>query len=200
MAAIQNLCKRSILLQSGCISSDGATAEAISKYLDTKQEHNRFSPKTRERIGDQNVKIKNFWVYPDRPQTGKPIDFIFEIINHKSSTSIPVDLAVAILSEINSPIFQLYSRHMGRDFYIKPGRSIVKVSLDSLPLAPGNYHLNLWVGAGSIPIDWVKDCFVLSVETGFFEDGEFIEAKGYPVLVKSNWFLESLGTKDKVGR
>lgn len=201
MAAIQNLCQRSIFLQGGHQHFDGTTAEAVNKYLDTNQEHNIFSPKTGQRTGDQTVKIQSFLIAPNPPQTGRPVEFAFELarLDNKSS-AITVDVAVAVLSNQNVPIFQLYSRHMGQYFPITPGESIIKVSLESLPLAPGIYHINLWVGSGAVPIDWIQDCFTLSVEPGFFEGGEFIETKGYPVLVKSNWVMaQGKGIQNDIG-
>jgi len=188
MAVIQNLCKRSILLESGYIRLDGETSSSVSRYLSVDQSHNVFSPDRNRRIGDQTTKIETFTVWPNPPRTGKSVEFIFGISKPSTgNTHENIDLAVAVLSQQDSPIFQLYSRHMGQSFSIGPGETIIKVSIDSLPLAPGNYHINLWLGSGSTPIDWIQDCFVLAIESGFFEGGEYIESKGYPVLMKSKW-------------
>jgi lipopolysaccharide transport system ATP-binding protein len=190
MVAIQNLCERSILLDKGQICLDATTEKAITQYSEISQEHNRFLPDKSQRTGDQIVKIENFRISPNPPKTGNPVDFIFEL-NRKDAlnSKVNVDVAVAVLSGQYAPIFQLYSRHMGRNFSIKPGKSVITVSIDSLPLVPGDYHINLWLGSGAMPIDWIQDCFTLSIESGFFEGGEYVESKGYPVLVKSNWTI-----------
>ena len=188
MAAIQNLCEKSILLKNGLVSLIDDTEKVISTYLDVSQDHNRFSPKIGQRSGDQIVKIENFWVSPNPPKTGLPVEFVFEISrSDKLSSRINVDCAVGVLSMQNLRIFQLYSSHMGRSFSIGPEKSVISVSLDNLPLAPGNYRINLWLGSGANTLDFIQDCFTLSVEQGFFEKGIYIEPKGYPVLVKSKW-------------
>jgi lipopolysaccharide transport system ATP-binding protein len=188
LAAIQNLCARSILLEHGQIILDDITEKTVSKYLDSGQEYNRFFPIKEQRMGDQNVKIENFLVSPNPPKTGQPIVFEVEIRRPDTFKSkINVEFSIGVKSVQNVPIFQVHSRHMGKDLSVGPGKSILRVSLESLPLAPGNYSISLWLGSGQVTMDWIKNCFTLSVGSGSFEKGVYVESQGYPVIAKSNW-------------
>jgi hypothetical protein len=77
---------------------------------------------------------------------------------------------------------------MGEYFNLKRGNNIVRVSLDTLPLSPGIYNCNIWVGKGNTPLDWIQNCFILKVEAKKLNKG-FIENRGYPIIINSAWSL-----------
>ncbi|MBC7185500.1 MAG: ABC transporter ATP-binding protein [Calditrichaeota bacterium] len=186
MAAVLNLCSRAVLLDAGQVIHSGSVIEVVDQYLMADWQDNVFSP--RERQGDQRAMIENFEVRPNPPRTGMPVEFAFHISRSPSARGdLFAEVAIAILTHQGVPLFQLYSRHMGQEFAIRNGNTQIVARLDSLPLAPGRYRVNLWLGAGHVPIDWLRDCFVLAVESGHFTESEFVESTGYPVLVPSLW-------------
>jgi lipopolysaccharide transport system ATP-binding protein len=191
MTAIQNLCQRGILINKGQVYEDGNVSDVIGKYLSINNEYNKFCPELGLRSGNYLAKIENFWISPKHPQTGKPVEFHFEISRPKvSNTELVAELAVSFLTEINAPVFQLFSRHMGKEFIIKPGITHLKVKVENLLLTPGNYHINLWLGNGNNPIDWIQDCFILNVRSGFISKSEFVESRGYPIIQVATWSME----------
>jgi hypothetical protein len=171
----------------------GEASKVVDAYLLSNRLDNKFSPTVGERIGDQQVRIEDFEVIPNPPRTGMPVEFLFTILRqHATRGDLSVDLAVSILTEQGIPLFQLYSRHMGKDIMIPQGCSRIAVRVDRLPLAPGRYLVNLWLGRGHVPIDWLKECFVLSIEPGLLGVTEFVESRGYPVVIPSTWqFLDN---------
>jgi hypothetical protein len=76
---------------------------------------------------------------------------------------------------------------MGLRFEIPSGRSQIVAKIDRLVLAPGNYWLNLWIGCGENPYDWVRESFFLPVEPGSFAAGSFVQNRGYPFILPAEW-------------
>ncbi len=187
MAAVQNLCSQAFLISTGQIIYSGMVPEVVDRYLLSDRQDNLFNPVRSKRKGDQQAVITNFQLHPIQPKTGMPTEFIFDISRSSSDGELFVELAVSIQTEQGIPLFQLYSRHMGQGFSISTGMTKIVTRIDNLPLAPGRYIVNLWLGSGSMPIDWLRDCFVLSVESGKLENQEFVQSAGYPVLIPSHW-------------
>jgi lipopolysaccharide transport system ATP-binding protein len=192
MAAILNICRRVMLLESGLIVCQGEPIQIIDRYLTTDRKHNVFLPGNGEEVGGDRVRIENFRVSPNQPRTGMPVEFTFTIsCDDQTEKERIVELAISFLSEEGVRLFQLYSRDMGLKFTI-PMRTIeIAVRMEKLPLAPGRYLLNLWAGEGNKPIHWLMNCFTLSVEAGYIGGEEAVTFRGYPVILPSDWHVHA---------
>jgi hypothetical protein len=77
---------------------------------------------------------------------------------------------------------------MGIDFQLEAGcKKGVFVHLDNLPLIPGRYKINLWLGSNNVPIDWIREGFLLVVMPGKINEKTVIVSKKYPVVLPSSW-------------
>lgn len=191
MSAVLNLCSRAVLLTSGQVQNQGNVSSMVSEYLAIRERASRFSPQGKSRSGDQQVCIENFKVAPEQPATGRPVTFVFDLARAPDSNDrLPVELGVAVLTEQGARLLLLFSGHVGVRFQIPKGRSTIEVTVDSLPLMPGNYSLNLWVGSGETPLDWIRDCYDLCVAPGALVEGVYLEDRGYPVVATSQWRME----------
>jgi len=190
MTSILNLCQRSILINSGSILMEESSDKVIDYYLEKQQTTNTFSRTSNKDPNQQEIHFSNLSIDPINPKTGNPIDFIVEVRCSKDIISSDHhEIAIGLLNTQDSKILQIHSKHMNRDFQLKKEITKVRVSLDNLPLSPGNYHVNLWLGSGSFTIDYLQNCFSFTVDPGFFVVNQYVENLGYPVLVKSNWEL-----------
>jgi len=187
MAAVANLCRKAILLSEGKLVAQDGTAEVVHRYL-TANERPRAFQRNTPTSAEHPIRIVNFSVQPEYPATGEPVEFAFELERAAAGTrELPLDLAVSVLTLEGLKIVQIFSQHMGGGFRIPPGRSRVVARLKQLPLAPGEYLLNLWAGFGHTAYDWLQEAFHLSVQPGAFVAGRYIEYRGYPVVVPSQW-------------
>ncbi len=187
LTAIRNLCPKTLLLSSGKAVKLGDTSSIINKYLiDNQKGYNIFNPIGNERIGDRMVSIEDFKIQPNPPVTGGSVKFIFSLFVKNKKPVTGIELAIAVSTSDKMPIFQVFSGHMSKDFMFPPGRSKVIVKIDYLPLMTGVYSCNLWLGKGRAPVDWIKECVLLKVESGKTKK-EFIENRGYPIIIKSKW-------------
>ncbi len=190
MAAIQNLCQKVMLLEGGQLKEIGTPSKIVDQYLVSDRKENCLTISHAERTGDQRAYISDFRLQPNPPKTGMPVEFIFDVVKRSSIEKLSVDLAVSILSLEGAPIFQVFTRHMGKEILLSNTQTKVVASIDNLPLIPGQYLVNLWLGVGNSPIDWLRNSFTLRVETGKILNGEYVQSRGYPVIVPSQWANE----------
>jgi lipopolysaccharide transport system ATP-binding protein len=187
VAAVLNLCRQAILLEGGRMIQFAKVDQVVSQYLATNRQYNTFLPAMGEELGDRRAKTEHFEIRPTQPQTGMPLEFMFTISNNSDREKLLAELSVSVLTQDGARLLQLYSRHMGREFELPRGRVQITARVESLPLAPGNYTVNLWLGIGNTPFHWLRGCFVLSVAPGCLREGHFVDFDGYPVLAPTSW-------------
>ncbi len=188
MGSVQNLCPRAVHMRQGKIVSIDETGKVISEYLSSARTPNVFYTNEEERLGTQRVRIVNFSMEPTHPSTGRNVRFILELAVAESEPQpIKADYSISFLTEQGVRIFQLHSGHVANDLLLKPGISRISAEPDYLPLAPGRYYVNLWVGSGRIIYDWIPEAMSFDVEPGGFDEGVLIDNRGYPVVVNARW-------------
>lgn len=186
MAAIRTLCTRAVLLESGALAGTGPIDQVVAEYISRSSlSRPRFEP-DRSPLENDAARISGFSVSPGEPATGAPVQFTFEI-ESSHSRHVEVDLAVSISTPDSSRVLQIYSLDMGKRFFLGKGRRKISAAISALPLAPGDYIVNLWLGSGSTPIDWKKNCFAFTVQPGMYDGGSYVSNTGYPVVVPSIW-------------
>ncbi len=189
MSAVLNLCHRAIVLESGRIGYQGDVGKAVDLYLSSDgRGQNLFSPAGARVHGDLRARIIDFRVSPDPPRTGMPVEFVFTILRADAAAGeLPVELGVLISTEQGAKLMRLYTRDMGLAFSIPQGTVRVVARAESLPLAPGRYSVDLWLGSGSSAIHSLSDCFLLFVAPGRIGNGAYVGSSSHPVLVPSAW-------------
>ncbi len=188
MASIGNLCGSVIHLDHGRIADIGESESVISSYLSLSREANQFFANPSERKGDHRVRIDDFGISPPHPRTGSPLKCTLDIqADERAAEDITVDFSISFVTEYGVKIFQLHSGHVNRGIAVKPGRSRIIAEIDSLPLTPGSYRVNLFSGSGGVLYDWIPEAYALIVETGSISDGIYVDNRGYPVVIRSKW-------------
>ncbi len=188
MQAVQNLCRKSILLTLGKISNESDSESVINEYLSSTKKINCFSLDEKERLGDHRIKILDFKMDPLLPRTGQPLKCTLEVfVDNHDNRNVTSDYSISFVTDRGMKIFQLHSGHMGLGIINASGRSKVFAEIASLPLTPGRYNINLWVGYGQITYDWIPEAYSFDVDTGSIENGILIDNRGYPVITPSSW-------------
>ena len=188
MGSIQSLCSQTIVMKEGKIDRIDDTDNAISVYLNTARDLNVFSPNKSERLGDLRVQVQNLTVEPTYPSTGHAVRFILDLlVPEDSSNNLEADFSISLMNELGFKIFQLHSGHVRNNLHLRPGLNRIVAEPEYLPLTPGKYHINIWVGSGKITYDWIPEALSIEVQPGNFDPEILIDNRGYPVVVKTCW-------------
>jgi lipopolysaccharide transport system ATP-binding protein len=187
IAAIRNLCSHCVMLEKGRVKASGITESVIAAYLREDKAESKFS-RAQVLGGDGRVIIEDLEVTNPTIQTGSTFEAVLHL-NRPTATLEPlwVEFAIDLLSDQETRVLQIYSRNVDQKFLVPPGRSAYRIKLDSLPLAPGAYRLGVWAGFGHVTFDLVANCSAVTVESGCFVAGVFVENRGIPVVVPSHW-------------
>ena len=188
MGSIQSLCPNTILLRQGKIEKIGLTSEIISDYLNVTRSPNIFFSNEAERLGTGRIRIKDFFVHPEHPTSAGASSFTLDLELPESEVgAVSAEFSISFMTEMGTKIFQLHSGHVKQSLLIHPGLNRITAEPEYLPLTPGKYFVNLWVGSGKILYDWIPEAMTFEVLPGSFDEGVLIDNRGYPVVVDSKW-------------
>ncbi len=169
MAAIQNLCSRTIVLKNGNINFIGYTSDAITNYLTT-EDGNKLQ--LHDRKGSGIVKIVSIEIFSEHSKvnilTGQLVNFTFRLKNNNGVIRKDLRLDFRIDDEKGQRIAWL------SDFVItvsqKPETIVNSITFQvkKFPLNQGTYYITTYLTAGGTVADWIQNACSFSVVDGDF--------------------------------
>lgn len=207
MAAIKNLCPRSIHLYNGEKIADGSSLDVIDEYirnLDANIQENDLA-RRKDRKGSGDIIIKNVRFYNEAYNLVNSINSgqkcIIEI-SYESRSGIPnpnIIFGITIYSH-GCPLINLSSGLNGMPFQKLNPVGNVYCFVSSLPLSPGIYSYNVICSLSSGVIDHVIDAGRIIVnEFDFLEMGKLpTTSQSGTVLIRYNWCDETDFKKKQV--
>ena len=196
MAAIQNLCRRGIWLNSGIVAEDGLVEVAVSSYLNSKTTNHNVeitSRTDRKGIGTVRfIKVEFLNKY------GHEINSIMS----GSELCIRVYYSAPDNQVIPNARFSIAVGKNGVSYFVAStemtekknisihGSGLIDCKIPRLPLASGNYELTLFCEAGGSIQDWIENAVSLYIDGGdFFGSGRIAPSghEGKYVLVEHKW-------------
>ena len=194
MDAIQRLCDRVFWLDDGSVAYEGVAYDAVSRYLSSSSSMTYGSaiinPRA-QREGSGKARFSRITVEDEKGATDGHVIL---------GTSITVHLAFEVFEALNRPFFsigfdnQLHQRiaTVNTDAHsVKLPPSLtggkVQVSIDSLNLMPGTYHLTIGLGSAQDSVDWVSRAVAIEVLSPGDMDGRLPPRRSGFVFLPGNW-------------
>ncbi len=188
MAAVSNLCNKSIFLRDGQIVLYAESKTSINRYLDYSFNLNKISLLERtDRKGNgmlrfEKVEILNRKTKTDSILSGDDITFRFFFRNEAGKEYRNFRLDVGLNNLYNERIAWM-STELTSEFDPRLGSSVnyIDLSIPRFPFNAGRYSLTLYATVNGAIADWIRNAFYFDVEAGdFFGNGKKpIERQGY---------------------
>jgi lipopolysaccharide transport system ATP-binding protein len=201
MAAIENLCKRGILLERGHVTFEGTSKEAIHRYLNTLSGAQNGlghiidlgGSTDRRSLTAKLLKRMEFYTEGDRPvveglQIGArlKVRVYFDLPSPTNS----FNLGLGFNNIFGQRIFTAHSQfEPNRSTREHVGEQVFVCDIPSLTFMPGDYTLRIWLDIGNTEADLINDAARISViESDYYGTGK-VPWNGTFVL-KHNWYEE----------
>jgi homopolymeric O-antigen transport system ATP-binding protein len=195
MAAIENLCQRTIWIADGRIEQDGDTKDVIRAYL------NSFGPATQslnlstnsDRSGAGAVRfLKIEFFDADGGElrvvhSGDALRIRFHYECYRDLTNLHFGLR--IFSNLGTLITNAHTWATGQPIPRAPkGRGSIEMEIDFLNLMPGRYYLGIWVSSFQEMHDVLDNVTKLEVETSdYYGTGRGIESRFGLIFLPHRW-------------
>ena len=199
MAAIQGLCSKCLLFNSGQLASEGASQDIVEQYLtnglfDTPT----LLEKRKDRQGSGEIRFLEVSIRSAKGQaidlavSGQDIDIVVSYSSREDRPIRRLDIHITFYTTLGQFMFNCSSAGSAHSFEVVPSRAQMVCHIPELPLAPGRYVFNLYSTIGGAIADWIQQAGYLNVIEGdYFGTGQLRTHKeGF--LVKNRWSVKTL--------
>jgi lipopolysaccharide transport system ATP-binding protein len=192
IAAIEALCSRCLILDSGTLTFIGDTSKATTKYLKDNLSLEYVPLKERtDREGLGNAKINAIRISaPQGLATGKTITVL---ANYESKRGIEIkEFGLSIWTDRELKLISL-STEFSRGLENIPPQGIVSCTIPELPLVKGNYMLNFFVSSTKGIEDYIINALPFHIDdSDFFGTGKSVDPKWGAIAVRHEWGLKDI--------
>jgi lipopolysaccharide transport system ATP-binding protein len=188
------LCSRGILLREGRIAEEGSISDVIQRYLTKELQHaaiTDFSNRT-DRTGTGDLRFRSIALH-----AGTRESRIFSVgcefcqrLRVKVHRAIgPVTIATTIVTSDGVAVYQLINTDDKIRWRPDEGEYTVSITTERLPLYPGVYFIDLWMGdRNNQRVDYIPQAISFDVvqEGGSFVERELDRSVGL-VVQNARW-------------
>jgi lipopolysaccharide transport system ATP-binding protein len=193
LGAVSALCNQGILLENGRLKQTGRIEKVLSSYLETLQLTTTSLLRDRlDRSGTGTARLERicFLDRADKPLahllSGMACDLAFEFQAKRPLTS--ARLKFTIYSRHGQPLTHFDSQFASQPLPNFQEHGRIRCRFTRLPLAAGSYSLNVSLSDGGDTLDYVRNAFFFSVDSGkFFDNGRTVENLLDVCLVDHGW-------------
>lgn len=197
MAAIENLCRRGIVLNNGKASFIGSQSEAIFEYQRSSSLNSEALRNRKDRRGSGEVRVIGIEFRDFKGQAiesitcGQDFDIVFNFEALPGFQSNRLVVSLAIKTQWNVPVSLNHNRMTGDRFGELPQKGSFILRINRMPLTPSAYNLEYSIILDSNYIDFVTDAIELNVVAGdFFGTGEVPPSSHGFCILDGRWRLE----------
>ena len=196
MSAIQSLCKRTIVLDSGKNVFDGPTAEGVSYYLNDYEKLLKNTDLSMiPRSGTNDLIVTKFYIEDNNGTplfsalSGQDIVLVFKYEKKTKNVVNKVSLGFSIHNTYGDLLTLLYSDFNDTFFNVQESEGTIKCKIENLFLSAGRYNIGLRIIRQGIVIDYPQQIIgFFDVENGnFYGTGDNKHSGLGPVLIKGQW-------------
>ena len=173
LAALQSLCTKGIFLSKGQLVMEGSISKVIKKYYQTFAKPGSsmtLSTKDIDRTGSGEVKFRSMRFYDQNGRTitsvksgdSLTIRLDYESFGHETFENPHISVAVNNIFGQRIAIFN--NKLRGTVLTPLHGRGSISIQVDSLPLVPGRYDMNIFLESNGEILDWVQEATFLMIE------------------------------------
>ncbi|MGD0713767.1 MAG: ABC transporter ATP-binding protein [Gaiellaceae bacterium] len=203
MAAIENLCSRAMFLEQGRLRNIGETTEVIEEYLSFASTVVSADLAERtDRQGDGRLRFTRVGLrsgengqYSDVAQCGQDLEIVVGFTCDGGLKQ--VNASMAVYTPSGQCLIVLDSDMAGANLDSVPRHGRFSCRIERLPLAPGQYFLNLFCTASGETVDWVQNAATFNVEAGdYFGTGKLPPPGHGGLLVPQEWSCDEDESSD----
>jgi lipopolysaccharide transport system ATP-binding protein len=200
MAAVENLCRRCVVLERGQIIFNGPAKDAVQQYLNSGRTRGGTGhvvdlshAVTRRSLVAPLLKRLEFYTDGDSPLTeGIAIGARFKLRIHFElpTPTTSFNIGLGFNNALGQRVFTAHSffepnRHSG----VLVGAQVFSCEIPSLTFVPGDYWLRVWLDIGNTEADMIDDAAQITViESDYYGTGKAPWNGAF--VLKHHWYLE----------
>ena len=197
-ASVEALCARCVMLEGGRIVREGPTSDVLEYYNSRRLAASETSAELVNHSGRRAGYARSMQSVRLTDADGAPVAGVMIggslVIHVDFQASPPIShpvLGFILKTAVGSPVLGNNNRVVpGFDFNISRASGTIACRIDRLPLMPGIYWVDLWLGDSHRDIDVIDDAISFEVlPTDVFGSGKLPPAISGPICWPAAWTL-----------
>jgi lipopolysaccharide transport system ATP-binding protein len=194
LAAVTNLCPRSILMSGGRKVVEGATEDVVGEYVRGVRAGSELSLEERTdrqgtgRLRFTSVRFEVAGSAADVAYSGHDLDVIARYEAEGPARLRSVQFAVSVYTMLGGLVLQCDSLSVRGELDDLPPRGEMRLRLPRCPLPAGQFFITLFAYTAGEVADWISEAAQLTVASGdFYGTGRLPSESHTTVLVDQEW-------------
>ncbi len=202
MAAINSLCKRTIVIDNGSTVFNGDVAGGIFHYLELNRQSSTIDLVDRkDRVGNQKLKFVKTWletedgIRVDNFVSGRDLYIVAELVNNSNERlKGNIKIAFALYDYMGYSITDLSNFYSTNSTNIDVNKGLkVRCLIPKLPLNEGSYRYNIYCSMNTEVMDGLEYVGYFHVSLGdFFGTGKLPDKSEGLILFTQKWEIENI--------
>jgi lipopolysaccharide transport system ATP-binding protein len=200
MSAVARLCGKAILLDGGRLKNHGDSKIVLFEYQTVSGNRGTQTISTRrDRNGSGKIRIQDVSILDESGSclhvisNSKPIIIRLKYLAFDDLKKI--DFVVSVRTLADERLFVCTSNHNAGPFQINKGLGQIDCQLDTVPLSPGIYTINIAAQFHQEIFDWVSNVLTFEViDSDYYGNGSNSHLGHSPFLVRSKWLLSPISS------
>ena len=196
MGAVSALCNTCIMFNTGKLTYQGNTKNAIEIYLHARTTIITTIPlsQRKDRQGTGLLKFEDVWLENSHGEratsfcSGDTVTIAAMYDSRQQKNINNVRIGIALRGNMNELITDLRNDYSGYPFKSILSKGIIKCRLPNLPLNEGRYGFNIFASINGVIADWIVDVGIFYIESGdYYGNGQLPGPSWGPFLLNQEW-------------
>lgn len=196
LAAVENLCRRGLVIDSGYLVCDDTQTNAIAHYLSRITPHNTILD-TDQRSGSGLIRVTEIQFRDMQGnrlnilQSGQDVDVYLFYRTNPGYKDNWAHVGISVSNQAGVKIFSQSTRMAGTKFVKLGSTGAFVCRIPKIPLPPANYWLDFNVKVDEVYADSLTEAIKFSVVEGdFYKSGQLPNSQSGVSLVEGQWHVE----------
>ncbi len=171
MIAIEQLCRKTILLENGAVRMIGKTEDVIAEYLNTKEELSKKPLAERNNNNGSKRVVFTHCAMTGYDKKKRQLSFEIQYKNNSGQAFENVVMSLGIKDQQGTHVSEITNTVLEQRIDLHPDKGIIHLTVDGINLSTGNYYNDLWLAIDSVNseiFNWVVDACMFTIDNDSF--------------------------------
>lgn len=183
VGAVQQLCKKGVVLDKGTTKGVNEIADTLLLYLKGNHAEITESLINKKRRGIGEIKFEQIVVHSPFGgkliRAGKKLSFDLHYISDKMEKDDYFEFVIGIWNSMGMPMFMVTNTYIGQTIRLHEKSGVVTFEIEKLPLNKGRYSVNLLLKKNGIDMDFIENAYEFEVDNGNYFNGSSFYPEWY---------------------
>jgi len=180
MAAIERLCRKTILLENSKVRMVGKTEKVIAEYLNTKEALSKQPLTERKNNNGSKRVVFTHCEAKEYDKEKRRLTFEIHYKNNSKEAFKNIKISLDIKDQQGGHLANITNTVLDQKIDLNPDKGIIHLNIDDINLLTGNYYADLFLASDAVNseiLNWVLDACIFTVD-----NDSFYESKRLPPI------------------